>query len=86
MAVKKSRVSKTVKRTALRHSRVLQILKSQAAIPAVYGYGQLDLFEYMAIGLQKDGAGVMVETVIRVVNQTVRKIPIWASSSVEKCN
>jgi len=74
VAVKKSHVSKTVKRTALRHSRVLQILKSQAA-------GQLDLFEYTAIGLQKDGAGVMVETVIRVVNQAVRKIRIWASSS-----
>ena len=80
MAVKKSRVYKTVKRTALRHSRVLQILKSQAAIPAVYGYGQLNLFEYTAIGLQKD-AGVMVETVIQVVNQAVRKIRIWASSS-----
>lgn len=47
----------------------------------MYGYGQLDHFEYMAMELlgpsvadqqQKGDAGVMVETVIRVVYQVVR--------------
>ncbi|KAF8067461.1 putative casein kinase-1 hhp1 [Lyophyllum atratum] len=80
VAVKKSRVSRTVKRPTLRHeTRLLQFLKGQAAIPAVYGYGQLEHFEYMAMELlgpsiaeqQKDGAGVMVKTVIRVVDQAL---------------
>jgi predicted Ser/Thr protein kinase len=83
VAIKKSRVSRTVKRPTLRHeTRVLQFLQGQAAIPAVYGYGQLEHFEYMAMELlgpsiaeqQKDGAGVMVKTVIRVVDQAVRRI------------
>lgn len=38
VAVKKSRVSKTVKRPTLQHEiRVLQFLKGHSAIPAVYG-------------------------------------------------
>jgi predicted Ser/Thr protein kinase len=85
VAIKKSRVSRTVKRPTLRHeTRVLQFLKGQAAIPAVYGYGQLEHFEYMAMELlgpsiaeqQKDGTSVMVKTVIRVVDQAVRRIRI----------
>ena len=82
MAIKNSRVSNKVKRTILRHeARVLQVLQGEAHIPAVYGYGQLDHFEYIAMELlgpsvadqqQKGGAGVMVEAVIRVVYQVVR--------------
>jgi predicted Ser/Thr protein kinase len=92
VAIKKSRVSRTVKRPTLQHeTRVLQFLKGQAAIPAVYGYGQLEHFEYMAMELlgpsiaerQKDGAGVMVNTVIRVMDQAVRRIRIQASYSTE---
>lgn len=92
VAVKKSRVSKTVKRPTLQHeTRVLQFLKGQAAIPDVHGYGQLEHFEYMAMELlgpsiaerQKNGAGMMVETVIRVVDQVVRRIRISASSSTK---
>ncbi|RDB25721.1 Casein kinase I hhp1 [Hypsizygus marmoreus] len=80
VAVKKSRVSRTVKRPTLRHEiRVLQFLKGHPAIPAVYGYGKLEHFEYMAMELlgpsiaeqKKDGAGVMVKTVIRVVDQAL---------------
>jgi len=83
VAIKKSRVSKTVKRPTLRHeTRVLQLLKGQAAIPVVYGYVQLDHFEYMAMELlgpsiaeqQKGTAGVTVMTVIRVMDQAVRRI------------
>jgi predicted Ser/Thr protein kinase len=83
VAVKKSRVSKTVNRTTLRHeARVLQSLEGQAAIPTLYGYGQLEHFEYMAMELLgpsiaellKGGAGVIEETVIRVVDQAVRRI------------
>ena len=81
VAIKKSRVSNKVKRPILQHeARVLQVLRGPL-IPVVYGYGQLDHFEYMAMELlgpsvadqqQKGGAGVMVETVIRVVYQVVR--------------
>jgi hypothetical protein len=92
VAVKKSRVSRTVKRPTLQHeTRVLQFLNGQAAIPAVYGYGQLEHFEYMAMELlgpsiaeqQKDGAGVMVKTVIQFMDQAVRRIRIRASYSTE---
>ena len=82
----------TVKRPTLQHeTRVLQLLKGQAAIPDVYGYGQLEHFEYMAMELlgpsiaeqQMDGTGVRVKTVIRVVDQAVRRIRIRASYSTE---
>ncbi|KAI6011416.1 putative casein kinase-1 hhp1 [Pisolithus marmoratus] len=52
---------------SLRHeARLLQLLRGQAAIPAVYGYGHLEHFEYMSTELlgqsvaelRKDGAGV----------------------------
>jgi hypothetical protein len=90
VAVKKSRVSRKVKRPTLQHeTRVLQILRGNPSIPLVYGYGQLEHFEYMAMELlgpsiaeqRKDGAGVMVNTVIRVVDQAVRRIRIRASRS-----
>jgi len=81
VAIKKSRVSNKVKRPILQHeARVLQLLQGGPLIPVVYGYGQLDHFEYMAMELlgpsvadqqQKGGAGVMVETVIRVVYQVL---------------
>ena len=79
-----------MKRPILQHeTRVLQYVKGQAAIPTVYGYGHLEHFEYMAMELlgpsiaeqQKDGAGVMVETVIRIVDQAVRRIQIEALCS-----
>ena len=70
---------------------MLQFLKGQAAIPAVYGYSQLEHFEYMAMELlgpgigekQEDGAGVMVKTVIRIVDQAMRIIRIKASYSTK---
>ncbi|KIL64828.1 hypothetical protein M378DRAFT_564851 [Amanita muscaria Koide BX008] len=81
VAIKKSRVSNKVKRPILQHeARVLEVLQGGPLIPVVYGYGQLDHFEYMAMELlgpsvadqqQKGGAGVMVETVIRVVYQVL---------------
>jgi predicted Ser/Thr protein kinase len=82
VAVKQSRVSKRVKRPILRHeTRVLQLLQGQASIPSVYGYCQLEHFEYMAMELlgssvatQEDGAGLAVKTVIRVVDQAVRNL------------
>jgi hypothetical protein len=66
-------------------------LEGHAAIPAVYGNGQLEHFEYMAMELlgpsmaekKKDGAGVMVNTVIRIVDQAVRRIRIRASYTTE---
>jgi predicted Ser/Thr protein kinase len=81
-----------VKRSTLRHeTRVLQLLKGQDAIPAVYGYGQLDHFEYISMELlgqslaelQKDGAGVMVKTVSRVLDQAVCRIQIRGSDSTK---
>jgi hypothetical protein len=60
---------------------VLQLLKGNAAIPNVFGYGREARFEYMAMELlglsiaklQTDGAGVKVETVIRVLYQAVSR-------------
>ncbi|PBK77698.1 kinase-like protein [Armillaria solidipes] len=79
-----SRVSKKVKRPMLQHeTRVLQLLKGQAAIPLVYAYGQLEHFEYIAMEIlgssvaekQKNmnvpGAGMMLTTVIRIVDQVL---------------
>jgi predicted Ser/Thr protein kinase len=75
-----------VKRPILQHeARVLQLLQGQASIPSLYGYGQLEHFEYMAMELlgssvaeqgdgAEDGAGVAVKTVIRVVDQAVRNL------------
>ncbi len=83
-----SRVSKRVKRPLLQHeTRILQLLKGQVAIPLVYAYGQLEHFEYMAMEIlgpsvaerqKKNGleTGVMLTTVIRIVEQVVRKMKI----------
>ncbi|KAK0450539.1 putative casein kinase-1 hhp1 [Desarmillaria tabescens] len=83
VALKTSRVSMRVKRPILRHeTRILQLLKGQASIPLVYAYGQLEHFEYMAmeiLGLsvserQKTngtGTGMMLTTVIRIVDQVL---------------
>ncbi|TDL20492.1 putative casein kinase-1 hhp1 [Rickenella mellea] len=80
VVLKKSRVSTRVKRPTLQHeSRMLQLLNGHAAIPAAYGYGQLEHFEYISMELlgpslaeqQKDGTGVMVKTVIRIVDQVL---------------
>ncbi|TDL20435.1 kinase-like protein [Rickenella mellea] len=80
VAIKKSRVSKKVQRPALQHEiRILQLLQGHVAIPAVYGYGHLEHFEYMSMELlgpsiaeqQKEGAGVMVKTVIQILDQAL---------------
>ncbi|KAF8550750.1 kinase-like protein [Imleria badia] len=80
VALKKSRVPRTVKRPTLRHeARTLQFLLGHTAIPTVYGYGHLEHFEYMAMEplgpsiaeQQKDGAAVMMNTVVRVVDQAL---------------
>ncbi|KAH7888473.1 putative casein kinase-1 hhp1 [Phlebopus sp. FC_14] len=80
VAFKKSRVSLKVKRPTLLHeTRVLQLLRGHVAIPAVYGYGRLPHFEYIAMELlgpsvamqQQDGAGVMLKTVISIVDQAL---------------
>ncbi|KAG6380543.1 putative casein kinase-1 hhp1 [Boletus reticuloceps] len=79
-ALKISRVSKTVLRPILRYeARILQHLRSHPAIPAVYGYVQWEHFEYLAMELlgpsvaekQKDGAAVMVKTVIQLLDQSL---------------
>ncbi|KAK0431560.1 putative casein kinase-1 hhp1 [Armillaria borealis] len=81
VALKMSRVSKRVKRPMLQHeTRLLQLLKGQAAIPLVYAYGQLEHFEYIAMEilgssvaehLNGPGAGVMLTTVVRIVDQVL---------------
>ncbi|KAK0234346.1 putative casein kinase-1 hhp1 [Armillaria nabsnona] len=81
VALKMSRVSKRVKRPMFQHeTRVLQLLKGQAAIPLVYAYGQLEHFEYIAMEilgssvaehLNGPGAGVMLMTVVRIVDQVL---------------
>ncbi|KAK0433100.1 kinase-like domain-containing protein [Armillaria borealis] len=77
VAMKTSRVSTRVKRPILRHeTRILQLLKGQAAILLVYTYGQLEHFEYMAMEIlgpsvaaqqQKNGPGVVSTTVTRTL-------------------
>ena len=84
VALKKSRVSRNVKRPTLQHeARVLQLLRGLVAIPVLYGYGHLDHFEYLAMELlgpsiadqqKKVGAGIKLETVLRILNQAVRRI------------
>ena len=78
VALKKSRVSQRVKRTVLRYeSRVLQLLQGHPAIPAIYGYGQLPHFEYLAMELLGPSikgcttGPLAVTTVVRVVLQMV---------------
>ncbi|KAG7445408.1 kinase-like protein, partial [Guyanagaster necrorhizus] len=83
VALKTSRVSVRVKRPILRHeARILQLLKDHAAIPIVYGYGQLEHFEYIAMELlgpsieqrvqnNERGIGVMLTTVTRIVDQVL---------------
>jgi serine/threonine protein kinase len=52
LAIKKSRMSKRVKRPSLKHeARVLQLLRGHPAIPSVYGYGRFRHFEYLAMEL-----------------------------------
>ena len=78
VALKKSRVSQRVERAVLRYeSRILQLLQGHPAIPAVYGYGQLPHFEYLAMELLgpsiKDRAAgpIAVTTASRTVLQMV---------------
>ena len=73
-ALKKSRVSQRVKRTILRYeSRILQLPQGRPAIPAIYRYGQLPHFEYLAMELLGPSlkgcttGPVAVATVVRVV-------------------
>ncbi|KAF9220336.1 kinase-like protein [Gyrodon lividus] len=86
MALKKSRVSRT--------THLLELLKGQAAIPAVYGYSQLDHFEYMSIELlglsiselQKDGAGVTVKTVNQFMDQALAALQHIHSLGIVHCD
>ncbi len=89
VALKMSRVSTRVQRPILQHeTRILQLLKGQASIPIVYAYGQLEHFEYMAMellgltlrGHQKNGpgTGLMLPTVVRIVDQVMRTTRIEA--------
>ncbi|TDL24370.1 kinase-like protein [Rickenella mellea] len=81
VAIKKSRVSRTVQRPTLQHEfRLLVLLKGRAAIPAVYGYGRLEHFEYISMEFlgpslaerQKEGgAALMIKTVIRILGQAL---------------
>ncbi|GJJ10419.1 hypothetical protein Clacol_004645 [Clathrus columnatus] len=79
VALKKSRVSLKVKRPFLRHeSRILQLLQGHPAIPKLYGYGQLEHFEYISmeilgisVGDEVDTGGLTVITVIRIVEQVL---------------
>ncbi|KAG5647184.1 hypothetical protein DXG03_001143 [Asterophora parasitica] len=67
VAVKKSRVSKKVARSTLRHEAcILQLLQGHGAIPALLGYCHFKHFEFIAMELlgpsvaeqKKDGAGL----------------------------
>ncbi|PBK97348.1 kinase-like protein [Armillaria gallica] len=69
VALKTSRVS-------LR-TRILQLLKGQAAIPLMYAYGQLEYTAMEILGpsvaeqQKKNGPGVMLTTVVRIVDQVL---------------
>jgi len=58
-------------------SRILQLLQGHPAIPAIYGYGQLPHFEYLAmelLGPSIEGCTtgpLGVTTVVRIVLQVV---------------
>ncbi|EIM89246.1 kinase-like protein, partial [Stereum hirsutum FP-91666 SS1] len=80
VALKKSRCSLVIKKPHLRHeSRILQLLQSHPAIPAIYGYAHLPHFEYLAMellgesvsDLQPDGTKIAPKTVVSVVLQTM---------------
>ncbi|KAE9397848.1 putative casein kinase-1 hhp1, partial [Gymnopus androsaceus JB14] len=97
IALKKSRTPRKIKRTVLQHeSRVLQLLQGHVAIPAVYAYGHLDHFEYMAIELLGpslkdklnllDGAGLKVKTVIRIVDQALSALEHVHSKGIVHCD
>jgi len=52
VALKKSRASLSLERTALRYeARVLMYVAGHPSIPAVYAYGRFPHFEYLAIEL-----------------------------------
>jgi predicted Ser/Thr protein kinase len=78
VALKVSRVSQRVKRTILLYEgRILQLLQGHPAIPAIYGYGHLPHFEYLAMELLGQSikdchtGPVAATTVGRVVLQMV---------------
>ncbi len=91
-ALKISRVSTRVKRPIFQHkTRILQLLKGHDSIPVVHAYGQLEHFEYMAMEIlgpsvaeqqQKNNpaTGLMLKTVIRIMDQVVGKTRIQASN------
>lgn len=90
IALKTSRVSINVKRPILQYeARILHLLQGHVSIPLLYGYGQLEHFEYIAMELQgatlkkrcQKGAGLMIPTVIRIVDQVVRKPTIPLGSN-----
>lgn len=82
VALKQARAPLRVKRTLLRHeASVLQLLQGHPAIPAVYGYGHLEHFEYLTMellgsSLREKWPGsftrVPLKTVVSVMQQLVR--------------
>ncbi len=91
-ALEISCVSTRVKRPIFQHkTRILQLLKGHDSIPVVDAYGQLEHFEYMAMEIlgpsvaeqqQKNNpaTGLMLKTVIRIMDQVVGKTRIQASN------
>jgi serine/threonine protein kinase len=62
VALKKSRASLSLKRTALHYeARVLKRLAGHSSIPAVFAHGRFPHFEYLAIELLGPSLGDMVE-------------------------
>ncbi|KAF8994274.1 kinase-like domain-containing protein [Cyathus striatus] len=81
-AVKKARVSRTVKRPVLQHeSRVLSILQGHPGIPVLYGYGQMPHFEYIAMELLGPNLCELVTGPVAVV--TVARVLLQLFSALE---
>jgi serine/threonine protein kinase len=81
VALKQARAPLRVKRTLLQHeASVLQHLQGHPAIPAVYGYGHLEHFEYITMELlgsslrgkwPGSSTRVPLKTVVSVMQQLV---------------
>jgi serine/threonine protein kinase len=81
VALKKSRVSISLKRTALHYeARVLKRLAGHPSIPAVFAHGRFAHFEYLAMELLGRDLGALVEEqgiltleyVLSIADQIVR--------------
>ena len=82
VALKQARAPLRVKRTLLQHeTKVLQLLQGHPAIPAIYGYGHLEHFEYLtmeSLGSSIRGkwpgsvTRIPMKTIVSVMQQLVR--------------